>query len=172
MGNGADSLVIRTAGKADIAAVRALLRETWHQVYDPILGAEAVEEVIARWHAPALLTAQLNAARSSFLVACDGDEVVGHGFGFVREPATLVVSRLYIVPSHQRRGIGRRLMAALAARHREARTLHLFAAAENARGLAFYRALGFTVVSEGVEEGARVLHLEKRLDPGDADLGT
>ncbi|HUZ72001.1 MAG TPA: GNAT family N-acetyltransferase [Stellaceae bacterium] len=154
--------VIRPASAADLDAVRALLRETWHQVYDPILGGDAVDEVIARWHAPALLAAQIRDARSSFLVACDGAQLVAHGFAHEPEPATLVVSRLYVRPDRQRQGIGTRMLAALRARHAGARTLRLFVAAENARGVAFWRREGFAVVSEGIEEGARVLHMEKQ----------
>lgn len=157
------ALRIRPATDADLDAVRALLRETWHQVYDPILGSGAVDEVCARWHAPALLAAQLGEPRSSFLVALDGDRVAAHGFAFLREPATLVVSRLYVRPGHQRQGIGPRLLAALVARHPEATVLRLFVAAENSGGVAFWRREGFVVVADGIEEGARVLHMEKRI---------
>jgi len=159
----AAALLIRPAGTADLGAVRALLRVTWHQVYDRILDPGRVEEIIGRWHAEALLTSQLDRPRSSFLVACDAGGVVGHGFAYMREPATLVISRLYVLPSHQGRGIGLRLLEALQERHPEAATLHLFTAAENPRAVAFYRREGFTLVEEGVEEGARVLHMEKSL---------
>ena len=151
---------IRPAEKADIDAVRALLRETWHQVYDPILGPDAVEEISTRWHAAALLAGQLLMPRSSFLVACQHDRLVGHGFAYMREPATLVVSRLYVRPYHQRQSIGRRLLAALRARHPEAAIVRLFVAAENPRGVSFWHGQGFIVVGQGMEEGARVLHME------------
>jgi ribosomal protein S18 acetylase RimI-like enzyme len=159
----ADSLLIRPAEEADLDAVRALLRETWHQVYDPIIGHDGVNEVTARWHARALLARQLHQPQSSFLVACDGGLLVAHGFAYIREEETLAVSRLYVRPSHQRQGIGRRILAALTARHAEAAALCLFVAAENARGLSFWRGAGFTVIGEGVEEGTRVLHMEKQL---------
>jgi ribosomal protein S18 acetylase RimI-like enzyme len=156
--------VIRPATPVDLDAVCALLRETWHQVYDPIIGENAVDEISARWHAPVLLDHQLRQRHASFIVACAGELVIGHGFAFVRDdPATLVVSRLYVRPSHQRQGVGRSLLAALCARHKEARTLCLFVAAENRRGLSFYRREGFTVAREGLEEGVRVLHMEKPL---------
>jgi GNAT superfamily N-acetyltransferase len=159
---GAAALLIRPATAADIEAVRALLRETWHQVYDPIIGREAVDEVCTRWHAPALFAGQLDAPRSSFLVACDDRILVAHGFAYMSDATTLVVSRLYVQPSHQRQGIGRRVLARLSARHAAATTLRLFAAADNARGVAFWRHEGFTTVGEGMEEGARVLYMEKR----------
>ena len=157
------ALLVRPATAADLDAVRALLHVTWHQVYDGILGPDSVDEVTARWHAEALLAGQLDAPRSSFLVACDGGLLVGHGFAYMREPATLVISRLYVLPSHQGRGIGLLLLGALQELHPEAGTLRLFTAAENPRAVAFYRREGFAVVEEGIEEGARVLHMEKHL---------
>jgi GNAT superfamily N-acetyltransferase len=157
------AFVIRPATKADLDAVRMLLLETWHQVYDPILGHDAVDEVCARWHAPALLNDQILKPRSSFIVAWDGEVLIGHGCSYMCEPGTLVVSRLYVRPSHQRQGVGRRLLAALRARHRDAVTLCLFVAAENLRGVSFYLGEGFTVVRDGLEEGVRVLHMEKPL---------
>lgn len=158
-----NELRIRPATLADIEAVRTLLRETWHQVYDPILGPESVAEIIARWHAPALLAAQIDQPHASFLVACEGERVVAHAFAYLQPSATLVVSRLYVSPTHQRRGIGQRLLAAVQARHAGAAKLRLFTAAENPRAVAFYRREGFDVVAEAIEEGARVLFMEKRL---------
>ncbi len=157
------ALVIRTAGAADLDAVQSLLRETWHQVYDPILGREAVAEVSARWHAKPLLERQLRERHSSFLVALDRALVVAHGFATVREPAVLVVSRLYVRPSHQRQGIGGKLLASFCARHTNASVVRLFVAAANPLGVSFWRREGFSAVGEGIEEGARVLHMEKRL---------
>ena len=158
----AGALLIRPAEEADIDAVRALLREAWHQVYDPIIGSASVDDVTSRWHAPEQLASDLRAPHSSFLVAHEGGLLVAHGFAHLREPGTLVVSRLYVRPGHQRRGIGKRLLAALVARHAAA-VLRLFVAAENVRGLSFWRREGFTEVGEAIEEGARVLHMEKRL---------
>ncbi len=148
-------LLIRAAVAADLDAVQALLRETWHQVYDPILGPEAVAEVSARWHAKALLERQHGAERSSFLVALERERVVAHGFAYWQEPDALVVSRLYVHPGHQRRGIGGKMLAALMARHANAAVLRLFVAADNPRGLSFWRRQGFVVDGEAIEEGAR-----------------
>jgi ribosomal protein S18 acetylase RimI-like enzyme len=154
------SLLIRSASEADLEAVRLLLRETWHQVYDAILGPDGVDEVCARWHAPALLREQLHQPRSSFLVAHDSEDLAGHGFAYPSEPATLVISRLYVRPGHQRRGIGTELLAALTARHRYDR-LRLFVAEANVRGVAFWRRQGFSIAEYGIEEGARIVHMEK-----------
>jgi GNAT superfamily N-acetyltransferase len=159
----ANALVIRPATQADLDAVRALLRETWHQVYDSILGRDMVDEVTARWHAPALLASQIDAPDASFLVAVADGQIVAHAYAHARDAATLVVSRLYVRPRHQRSGIGTRLFEALLARHPGFATLHLFVAAQNPRGLAFWRRHGFVVVGEAIEEGAKVLHMEKRI---------
>jgi ribosomal protein S18 acetylase RimI-like enzyme len=155
--------LIRPAVEADLDPVRALLRETWHQVYDSILGSDKVDEVTARWHARELLARQLHQADASFLVACEGERLVAHGFAYRAAPAVLTVSRLYVRPGHQRRGIGRLLLTALCTRDPQAATLRLFVAAQNPAGVAFWRSQGFATLREAIEEGALVLHMEKHL---------
>jgi len=157
------TIAIRAANESDLEPVRLLLRETWHQVYDAILGPDGVAEVTGRWHAPALLREQLHQPHSTFLVAQRGKDLVGHGFAFPREPATLVISRLYVRPGWQRQGIGSKLFAALTGPYPGAATLWLFVAEANPRGLAFWRREGFSVVAHAIEEGAPVVHMEKRL---------
>ena len=69
-------------------------------------------------------------------------------------PRTGEVSALYVLPEHQGRGVGRRLVAAVAAHLRKhglpALTIAVLAANAPARG--FYRALGGLEVATGVTE--------------------
>lgn len=81
----------------------------------------------------------------------------------MREPPLLVLGRLYVLPAWQRRGIGHRLLAAALDAHPRAATVALKVEAANAKALAFYAQQGFTVRREAIEDGARVLHLDKAL---------
>lgn len=79
--------------------------------------------------------------RSQVMVACADGAPVGYAAlhnGWL--------DQLYIHPDHHRRGIGRTLLAW--ARH-ESPELRFYCFAHNARALAFYRAHGAAVVSEG-----------------------
>jgi len=159
-------ITIRYAVEADLPAVCALLNETWHDTYDALLGAEWVNEVSARLHAVDNLRKQLGVPGTSFLVAVDQGRIVGHILVDARKPPALVVSRLYVLPAHQRGGVGARLLAAATAEHPEGETLRLDVEARNEKGVNFYRRAGFTEVGRTVVEGSEHLVMERRLTPG------
>lgn len=156
---------IRPATAEDIPAVHRLLVETWHDTYDTSMGAAKVEAFTTRWHAPEVLTPQLGREHWSFLVAVEEDEVVGHAFGGLRAPTRLHIARLYILPRRQRRGIGRKLIAALLERYPQARGIELEVEAENLKGIAFYAQEGFMPTSETTDGGTRLFRLWKLLKP-------
>jgi ribosomal protein S18 acetylase RimI-like enzyme len=79
------------------------------------------------------------------------------------QPGALFLSRLYVRPSWQRRGVGTRMLGAVVERHPEAARMRLNVESENGKGVAFYRRHGFAVVGERTEEGLRSLQMEKLL---------
>lgn len=155
-------ITIRHAVTGDLPAVRALLNETWHDTYDALLGAEWVTEVSGRWHAIENLQKQLGVPGTSFLVAVDQGRIVGHILVDARDPPSLVISRLYVLPAHQRGGVGARLLAAATAEHPEAELLRLDVEARNEKGVNFYRRAGFTEVGRTVIEGSEHLVMERQ----------
>jgi putative acetyltransferase len=80
-----------------------------------------------------------------YLLAYDGPEAVG--FVGLRWMAAGVgeVKRVYVVPSHRRRGLARSLMAAVVeeARHRGYTTLRLDTLASRTAAVALYESLGW-----------------------------
>lgn len=152
---------IRPATAQDLPAVRALLAETWHDTYDAIMGADWVTEVSGRWHAIERLRTQIEVPDTSFLVAVDQGRIVGHVHVDARKPPLLVVLRLYVLPAHQRGGVGTRLLAAAIAEHPGCETLRLDVEARNDKGIAFYRRVGFKEVGRNVIEGSEHLVMEK-----------
>lgn len=161
-------ITIRHAVEADLPAVRALLTETWHDTYDALLGTEWVTEVSGRWHTVENLRKQLSVLGTSFLVAVDQGRIVGHILVDASKPPALVVARLYVLPAHQRGGVGARLLAAATAEHPGCETLRLDVEARNGKGVNFYRRAGFTEVGRTLIEGSEHLVMEKRLAPGRA----
>jgi ribosomal protein S18 acetylase RimI-like enzyme len=159
---------IRHAVAADLPAVRALLAETWHDTYDALLGTEWVTEVSGRWHAIENLQKQLDVPGTSFLVAVDQGRIVGHILADARKSPDVIISRLYVLPAHQRGGVGARLLAAATDEHHGAKRLRLDVDARNEKGVSFYRRAGFTEVGRTVVEGSEHLVMEKRLAPSRA----
>jgi ribosomal protein S18 acetylase RimI-like enzyme len=99
-------------------------------------------------------------------LADESGVIVGHIFAHQRRAPALTIARLYVLPSHQRRGIGERLIEAAIARHPACKVIRLDVEADNEKGLAFYRKQGFAVAGEKIEEGIRHLAMERRLQRG------
>ncbi len=152
-------LQIRSGTENDIEPVRELLGRVYAATYAPLIGAARAQALHERWHSRDALLAQLSAPDSSFLVAADGEGVlVGHALASAQR---LTIPRLYVAVTHQRRGVGRRLLAELLARHPRAESVRLYVLEGNAGALAFYRRQGFSIVGEGEEDGVRSLRLER-----------
>ena len=159
-------LVIRPAMPDDIGQVRSLLVATWHDTYDGLLGVERVTDTTDQWHALDVLATQSARPNASFLVALQNDEVVGHVFAVEQGGGILFLSRLYVLPARQRRGIGEGLLRAALGRHPGTTRVQLVVEARNAKALAFYGRHGFVVTGEIEEEGSRPLRMEMAIGDG------
>lgn len=153
-------IMIRPATSDDIGEVRNLLVATWHDTYDSLLGVERVTETTNRWHALEVLATQAARPNASFLVASQNGKVVGHAFAVEQDGDVLLLSRLYILPTRQRQGIGEGLLRAALRRHPGTKRVQIVVEARNTKALAFYGRHGFVVTGEVEEEEPRPLRME------------
>lgn len=149
-------IAVRAAQAHDAPGIARVIVQTWRSTYRGIVPDDALDRmdeatVAARW---AALTGQAGGdAGTPILVAATArGEVVG--VALVREPDPQAPERepgyerelrvLYVLDAYQGRGIGRRLVGAVAERLAVqgigALTVPVFAANQRARG--FYEALG------------------------------
>ena len=161
-------MFVRTAGERDLAAIRALLVETWHATYDAIYGAEKVTEITDEWHSVASLKARLTKPNIEFLVADDGKRIGGVAFAeAIDGDEVIMLKQLYVLPSLQGRGIGGMLLDEVIESFPEARRIRLEVEEKNTRAVAFYEANGFRPAGStadcGGNSGLPALILEKRL---------
>ncbi len=140
-------MFVRTAGSGDVAAISALLSQTWHDTYDAIYGAEKVAKITAQWHSAEALMKQLDRPHSEFLVADDGKAIAGIAFATYDEATKSVMLRqLYVRPGEQGRGIGGLLLDDIEGCFPGAETVRLEVEGANAKAVAFYVAQGFAKV--------------------------
>ncbi|HEV7254475.1 MAG TPA: GNAT family N-acetyltransferase [Mesorhizobium sp.] len=164
-----DAVFIRSAGERDLAAVQALLVETWHDAYDRIYGRERVAEITAEWHSIPSLEARLKRPRSEFLLADDGSSLAGMAYAAqTKEACQVVLHQLYVRPAFQGRGVGAALLAEIEGSFPEARSLRLEVEKQNENAVRFYRNHGFGEVREGApgdcaSAGMPALAMEKKL---------
>jgi ribosomal protein S18 acetylase RimI-like enzyme len=159
-----DEVAIRRAHAGDAAAIAAVHVAAWHETYSGLvparmLSALTVAERTRRWRR--ILTSPEPARASAVFVAARPDGAL-MGFGSCgRQPAPDLVaggfagefSALYLLAAHQRRGLGRRLMALMAQvlLAREMRSAALWVLRSNEPARRFYEALGAKVVGRRVE---------------------
>jgi ribosomal protein S18 acetylase RimI-like enzyme len=161
---------IREATPDDAPAVRRVAEASWHAANDHVLGADAVDELLAAWYAPADLRESIERSEPPMFVATvDGGasrsasdgwdsngEVVGFAQGGPSEdgPADAVVGRIYVHPDHWGDGHGSALLERLFDAFRTAghEDVWLAVVADNEVGRSFYDSHGFVVHEERTVE--------------------
>ena len=149
------TLLVRPAVQEDAAAIAQVRVDAWRTTYrgivpDAYLAAMSVPDNAAYW-ARILAAGSPNA---SVFVATERDAVVGFAATNRRDPGKLgfdaELAAIYLAASHQRRGVGRRLVAAVAAaqRARGATGLIVWVIANNRPARAFYEGLGGELLVE------------------------
>lgn len=151
---------IERAVVQDVLTIKEILRETWLDTYGSLLPKTAIETITSQWHAPELLTEQLQNPEIYFAVAREGGVVVGV-ITARKQDDVIVVNRLYVRPQYQRRGIGRQLLEASYRTFHDSQRVRLSVEAENRKGVAFYAKQGFRETARGTEEvaGVRLEHV-------------
>src|SRR4051812_27995873 len=105
-----EMIEIRRAQVEDVPAIRAVLAATWRDTYSSFLAESVLEHVAAEWHSTKMLEAEIG--RDSTFAGLARSASAGT-IGMITahsEDEILIVTRLYILPAFQRRGIGARLM--------------------------------------------------------------
>lgn len=139
---------IRRAAANDLCAVSALLAETWHATYDGIYGVERVADVTRRWHSVEALTKGVGKPDQAFLVAVEGDRIIGTISIGQACGGGLKLDRLYVHPDAQGRGLGQELLAAGLGAFPVETTITLEVEPANANAIRFYERNGFVVTGK------------------------
>ncbi|KQT48820.1 GCN5 family acetyltransferase [Aureimonas sp. Leaf454] len=146
---------VRTASAADLAAVSALLRETWHATYDGIYGPERVAEITASWHSLDALRPRLTRPTSEFLVADDGTRLGGMAFAASGpDGKSVLLHQLYVRPDCQGHGIGSDLLREIETAFPQAERVRLEVEEANLAAVGFYEAKGFSPIGHTKNCGA------------------
>jgi len=136
---------VRRAEVADVAAVREVGLKTWPVAYDGLVSPEFITDGLAQWWSPE--SVQRGIENGIALVAVDDEQVVGM-VGLGRQEDHWVMWKLYVLPEHQGKGIGKALLdGAIAALPAGTPQLLLDVLVGNEQAIGFYRKHGFVVPS-------------------------
>jgi ribosomal protein S18 acetylase RimI-like enzyme len=153
----ASRLVVRAAKPADAGAIASVQRDTWRTAYAGILPLDVINGIAGQRDAREWERRLANASvESATWVAERAGKIIGFAScGPARSPIEGLdgeIYALYVLQSHQRRGVGRELVRACA-RHFVRHGifgLHLWVLKAN-RARLFYETLGGEQVREKVE---------------------
>ena len=159
---------VHRARVEEIKEIRQVLSETWIDTYSVFMPIEVIQRVTALWHKPETLAAEIENPNVYWSVAKDEQNaILGLVTALRLVGQTVTIGRLYVSPTHQRRGIGAILMNACIAAFPGVHTLSLEVEAQNAKGLSFYRKQGFKEIARKehtIEDiTLMTIEMEKRL---------
>ena len=125
-------ITVQPANVDEIQQIRQLMRETWIDTYHTFIPVEVIYKITALWHKPETLAAEIENENVCFAVAKDeNNATLGLLTAARRSDDIVYIGRLYVLPAHQRQGIGVKLLEACIAAFPGARQLRLDVEAEN-----------------------------------------
>lgn len=153
-------MLIRPARVDEAAAIAAFHAKIWHQTYRDIAPAEALETLDAA-HRLASWQTYLNQPkpRQHTLLVMDADSIAGLAhFGAATDPvfgARAEIKHLYIDPTYQRQGLGKRLLVAAFSQMLQDgfSAAGLAVVSNNKNALQFYTASGGAVIDRFIDAG-------------------
>ena len=135
----------------DVPAICELARRIWQATYTGLISQAQIDYMLADRYTPARLRAQLEDPDHAWRIASRAGKKVGFAHASFDAGAGKL-DKLYVHPDHQRRGIGRALLADIQvlARNRAATRLCLQVNRGNTAALQAYRRYGFVVTNARV----------------------
>jgi GNAT superfamily N-acetyltransferase len=152
----AEQVTVREAALADVGGIQDVSHETWHEVYDDILGADTVDSVLDDLYVEEALEASVEDDSQDLYVAVDDEQVVGFAHAGPHPPLRIFrLYRIFLRETYRRQGIGTHLLARIEEElvDRDRSEYDVLALGSNPDFVAFLEASGFERV--GSEETDR-----------------
>ncbi len=160
--------VIRHTRPGDAEAVAALVRASWKQTYEPLMGAQKAVRSSGERDGPDVFRGELDRdGLVSFVAEQDDGAIVGHAMAHEADDGTFWLARLHVAPKYHRGGVAAELLIACIAASEGHPSLALEVVEGNDRAVAFYRKHGFEVTERkgacGGIEGVPTLVMRRPL---------
>jgi ribosomal protein S18 acetylase RimI-like enzyme len=141
---------IRQLDVNDIEALRQLLRTCWLDTYTGLLPDSAIRTAITVWQSRDSILRGMNAPQSFYAGYIEDGKLLGMVSAGKINDNTAKVFQLYVLPNHQRKGIGSKLMDVAVSHFDKVRKIILEVEESNTKGISFYEKYGFAYPSKTV----------------------
>lgn len=111
---GAALIQVRNATTNDILSIQQVAHVTWHHAYEHSMRPDTRAQVLAEFYSEESLARSLERKGAVFLVAEEQDRIIGFLQALPRPRSGYEITRIYVLPQWQRKGVGSQLYAALA----------------------------------------------------------
>lgn len=138
----------------EVAEIKKLLYKTWISIYSGLYSQEAIDKITSDWHSIELLTKQILDPDRLFLVAKDGNKIIGmcNTATVIDKENKINIQRLHIDPEYQRQGIGANMISSITNAFPNATKIDLEVEKQNKQAISFYKKNGYKIVREKVFE--------------------
>lgn len=132
----------------EVEAVAQLAREIWQLAYLDLIGQAQIDYMLGERYGAGRMREELSRPDIWWRqVLVDGERAGFYACQLAGAEGEMKLDKLYVHPSHQRKGLGGRLMthACELARSQDCHTLMLAVNKRNENAIAAYRKYGFTI---------------------------
>jgi ribosomal protein S18 acetylase RimI-like enzyme len=148
----AGCMEIRDASVADIPLLRALAQRIWRACYPAIISVEQIEFMLEWMYSEDQIRGEMERGVVWEVVELGDDGPIGF-ISYQLEPdARVKLNKIYVLPEHQRKGIGARLLSHVMERARKlgGTAVWMQVNKKNHGAVAAYQKAGFAIYEEAV----------------------
>lgn len=143
---------IRTASTVDIPTIQAIAKVTWPLTFAPLMSKKQLDHLMEVLYSTEALIHQIEEENHHYLLAFNANKAVAYCSYELhyRDKAQLMMHKLYLLPSAQGMGLGRKIiehLTIIAKKHEQLR-LRLQVLNKNEKAMVFYAHLNFKKVGE------------------------
>jgi ribosomal protein S18 acetylase RimI-like enzyme len=132
----------------DASDLHELLKITWRDTYAGLLPDSVIADAEMTWHNTETLRRQMKSPTVLFAGIRDAHRLLGMVRAAMVDDQTARIFQLYVLPTHQREGMGTELMNYARSAFPKATKLVLDVTKGDEKGVSFYRKYGFKFLRE------------------------
>jgi ribosomal protein S18 acetylase RimI-like enzyme len=133
---------VRKATINDIIGIQQVAHLTWHSAYEHTMRPDTRAQILAEFYNEQSLARSLEREEALFLVAEEQDRIIGFVQALPRPCSGYEITRIYILPQWQQKGVGSQLYAALV-EHLPNQALSAIVQRDHQAAIAFFKKHGF-----------------------------
>lgn len=138
---------IREMKAEDIKNVQQVAKTSWNDTYDGIIPAHVQESFLNSAYSDEMMKRRLEVS-SLYVAEADGQIVGFANFSTVKEEGEVELGAIYLLPEFQGEGVGTALLNEGINNAQKASKVFINVEKENGRGVYFYKAKGFEMLTE------------------------